>query len=268
MNQAPARLIRWVKFFIKIAIGRLRYYLKLYCRFHGAFESHSQAINAVPSNMVAGYNHHSVVETNFDKMCEIAPWDYPVLFWLERILPETNIILDAGGHMGTKYRAFRRHLNLDNRQLEWIIYDLPAIVQAGHKRACEEGLTALKFVDNLSSIECPDVMIASGLLQYLDIPFKSLIKSMKNIPRHFILNKVAMWEERDMFTLENFGNAFVPYQIRNKKTFLNEIEEIGLRIIDEWEIPSLSHVIPSHPELGRSVSKGYYLTLEQDVNEV
>lgn len=143
---------------VKVLLGRLKYHLKISDRFQGAYTSYKEAVDAVLGKIPVGCNYECVAEVSFDKMCEIAHWDYPVLFWLERLLPEADRILDAGGHMGTKYRAFRRHLNLDGRTIEWIIYDVPAIVHAGRKRACDEGLTALKFVDDLSDVVPCDLM--------------------------------------------------------------------------------------------------------------
>jgi len=232
-------------------------------RFQGAFKSRESAVSAVPTHMLVGYNHEPVASVSFDKMCEIALWDYPVMFWLRRLLRESGCVLDAGGHMGTKYRAFRRHLRLEEKKIRWIIYDLPAIVNQGEKRALEEGLNKLEFIDTLSHAPGVDVMLVSGLLQYLDISFPDLVCQMRSLPQHIIVNKVALREEETIFTLENFGVALVPYQIRNRQLFLKEIDEMGYTITDEWEIPSLSHVIPSHSDAGRSQSAGFYLKLKE-----
>ena len=60
-----------------------------------------------------------------------------------------------------------------------------------------------------------------------------------------------------MVTLENLGLAEVPYQIRSCDEIPGDLAELGYDIVDEWVIPSLAHVIPTHPELGRSTSRGY-----------
>jgi putative methyltransferase (TIGR04325 family) len=227
-------------------------------RFQGAFNSLEAAVAAVPSHLSAGYDNDDVVEVSYEAMCEVMPWDYPVIYWLQRLLPQARRILDAGGHMGTKYRAFGRYLELLNG-VEWTVYDVPAIVRAGRKRAFKEGLTKLAFVDNLEGFPCPDIFLASGLLQYLDIPISDLLGRLSSLPDHLILNKVAMRDGDTVVTLENFGVALVPYQIRNRKVFLAEVEELGYRIEDEWEIPTLSRAINTHPELGHSQSAGFYL---------
>lgn len=248
---------------LKFLLGRLGYHSGSVPRFQGAFSSREAAVSSVPFNTLCGYNHDPVATVSFDAMCQIAPWDYPVMFWLERLLQESCHVLDAGGHMGTKYRAFRQLLRLDERKVDWVIFDLPAIVDAGRKRALEEGLSNLQFIDSLSDVTRADIMIVSGLLQYLDIPFADLLKQLSSLPKHIIINKVALREGKTIFTLENFGVARVPYQIRNRQTFLIEIEEIGYDIKDEWQIPSLSHTISTHPEFGRSQSVGFYLKLKE-----
>ena len=65
---------------------------------------------SVRRGTLAGYDHDAVVPVCFEAMCNVLPWDYPVLFWLQRLAPEITCLIDAGGHMGTKYRAFHGHL--------------------------------------------------------------------------------------------------------------------------------------------------------------
>ena len=244
---------------MKIPLGRLQYISPVRPRFRGAFDCREDAVAAIPSHLSVGYDNDNVVDINYDKMCRLMPWDYPVMYWLQHLLPRVKRILDAGGHMGTKFRAFGRYLDLTGG-VEWKIYDVPAVVRAGRKRAFEDGLTELSFVDDLSGIPCPDLFLASGLLQYLDIPFSDLLGKLPSLPSHLLLNKVAMRDGDTIVTLENFGVALVPYQMRNREAFLAEIKGMGYRIEDEWLIPSLSHVINTHPEFGRSQSAGFYMT--------
>lgn len=210
--------------------------------------------------MLAGYDNDAVTDRAFENMCRIVTWDWPVLFWLGRLLPETACLLDAGGHQGTKYRAFRNHLNLPGG-VKWVIYDVPAIVRAGRERARREGLEGLSFIDNLADAPCAEVLLASGLLQYLDIPFDQFVRRLPVLPRHLVLNKVATREGPSVVTLEFFGRAEVPYQIRNRTEFLSTLDSLGYDIVDEWQIHDLSRHIVTHPHLGTSTSYGYYAKL-------
>lgn len=229
-------------------------------RYRGCFADVAEAAAAVRRGTLVGYNHDAVVTLAFDMMCRINLEDYPVLFWLSRIGDEAQVLLDAGGHMGTKFRAFRQHLDLAGK-LEWIVYDVPSIVRAGQQRAIEEGLSGIRFVDTLSELPRIDVLLASGLLQYLDIPFADFLRQLQTLPRHLLLNKVQTREGPTVVTLENFGCAEVPYQIRNFPQFLAVLDELGYDIVDQWTVPALSRTIPTHRYLGASTCWGCYARL-------
>ncbi|WP_380058335.1 hypothetical protein ACFE33_06705 [Falsihalocynthiibacter sp. SS001] len=81
---------------------------------------------------IVGYEHAEVVDVSFESMCQIAPWDYPILYWLRRLLAEDGSVLDAGGHMGTKFIAFQDYLELTG--VNWTVYDLEAVVTEGRRR--------------------------------------------------------------------------------------------------------------------------------------
>lgn len=245
----------------RMVMGRLKLLSPLPRRFSGAYTSHAQALSSPAAGRLAGYDHDEVAEVSFEKMCQVMVWDYPVLFWLERLLPQIGCLVDAGGHMGTKFRAFRPLLPLDG-EVNWIVYDLPAIVRAGRVRAARDGLNGLTFTDDLKTVEGADLFLASGLLQYLDVPLSKLLQRLPSLPRHLIINKLAVREGETVVTLERIGMAMVPYQIRNRQNFMAELAGLGYRVVDSWSIPSLSHVIDTHPELGASQSMGLYLRLD------
>ncbi len=229
-------------------------------RFAGAYPTREAALAAIPQDVLAGYDHREVAPVSFERMCELVLWDYPILFWLARLLPDAPHVVDAGGHMGTKYRAFSKVLALDP-PVSWTIYDLPEIVRAGRARAEAEGLRALAFVEDPSEVAAVDVFLASGLFQYLDVPIATMLGRLPRLPPHLLVNKVANWDGKTTFTLENFGVALVPYQIRNTKEFLGEASQLGYEVVDEWQIAPLSHQLDTHPKLGHWSSSGFYMRL-------
>jgi putative methyltransferase (TIGR04325 family) len=232
-------------------------------RFTGAYPSYDAALAAIPPDFARGYDHDFIVDITTAEMCQILPADWPVLFWLKSILPGAQMLLDVGGHIGTKYRAFHRHLDLAgaHSDLAWVVYDLPAMVQAGRERARSEGLSQLSFIGDLEQATGTDVVLASGVLQYFDRSLPELLARLSRMPRHLILNKVATREGPPVFMLENFGRARVPYHVRNRAELEQSIAALGYRIVDCWHLPHLSHVIPCHREFGASTSLGYYATL-------
>ncbi|PZU89490.1 MAG: methyltransferase, TIGR04325 family [Shinella sp.] len=243
--------------------GRLRYLSPFPRRFSGAYASFEEAIAAARIKALAGYDHGEIAHVAFEQMCRIMPWDYPVLFWLRSVLDDVDGLLDAGGHMGTKYRAFRNLLPLPE-SFDWVVYDLPAIVSAGRDMAEKEGLAQLRFIDRIEDAPALPIFLGSGLLQYLDIPLSTLLKSLPSLPRHLLLNKVAFRKGGPVVTLERIGKAYVPYQMRDEAALLRDIGQLGYRQVDRWAIPSLSHVIETHPELGASENAGFYFRLYGD----
>ena len=264
VSRSANRSVKRLLMPFRMALGRLRLLRPDRCRFLGAYLSYEEAMEAAARRGAAGYDHEDVAEVSFDEMCEVAPWDYPVLFWMRRLSDDVTSVIDAGGHMGTKFRAFRDLLPVSD-DLQWIIYDLPAIVRAGRRRAEADRLVGLRFVDRLEAASVADLFLASGLLQYLDVPLSVLLGRLQRLPSHLIVNKVALRGGESVVTLEQIGNARVPYQIRNEAGFLRDVECLGYRLVDRWTIPSLSHVIASHPELGASESAGFYFRRAEEL---
>lgn len=239
-------------------LSRLKRWSPRQPRMLGAYPDRETALADIPTRWLSTYDHAEVAAVNFEWMCALQSWDYPVMFWLEKLSVPGMTILDAGGHFGTKYIAFGTHLRLD--QISWTVYDLAATIRSA--RAAQRRGDVPKdidFIDDLSNAPASDLLLASGLLQYLDTPFPQFVAQLTNRPKHILLNKVATRDGPSLVTLERIGPARVPYQIRCRAEFEAQIAAMGYSIADSWDIPSLGHVIDTHPELGRSVSRGYLL---------
>ncbi|WP_158263463.1 methyltransferase, TIGR04325 family [Aliiruegeria haliotis] len=221
------------------------------------------ALDALPEGRRAGYETPGTEAISFERMCRVAPWDYPILFWLQKQLRPGMNLLDAGGHMGTKYIAFRDLVALD--QVTWTVTDLPAIVSAARTAQGRGSLPAsIRFADSPAQVAAPDLLLASGLLQYLDQPFGGFVDALPKRPPLILLNKVALWDAREVVTLERIGPARVPYRIRNRAAFLAEVDSLGYALRDSWTIPELGRRIPTHPGLGMMESCGFMLELRTD----
>lgn len=226
--------------------------------FIGAYPDRAAALANVPPDTPNSYDHDEIAPLNFELMSETHIWDYPVLFWLDRLLAPGQSVLDAGGHFGTKFIAFRDRIDLGG--VAWSVYDVPATVRAAidmQKAGRVPG--QIDFIDDMSRAGAPDVLLASGLLQYLDIAFADLVARLAHPPKSILLNKVATTDGPTVVTLEKIGAGRVPYQIRNRDAFERSLADMGYRIRDSWTIPSLARTIATHPSLGASTSRGYLL---------
>lgn len=241
-----------------MVLGRFRALRPGRLRFRGAFASFDEALAHVRPGMLAGYDHDPVAAVSQELMQQVPLWDYPVLYWLRRLTPEMARVVDAGGHIGVKYRAFGPYLDLG--RLDWIVYDLPALARAGRAQRRPEDRT-LSFVERIEDAPTADVLLASGLMPYLREPLTDLVRRMRTPPRHIVLNKVVTRDGPTVVTLENFGMAEVPYQIRDVREVPAALDTLGYDIVDEWTIDSLRHRIHTHPELGHAVYCGYVARL-------
>ncbi|GIT92011.1 hypothetical protein JANAI62_24680 [Jannaschia pagri] len=227
-------------------------------RFSGAYSNRTAALAAIPPSGGRGYNDPAAAEVSFPEMCQREVWDYPLLHWLDRLLPNGSRVLDAGGHMGTKYIAFSDLIDLNRAQ--WTVYDTPAIIGAAQKSQIAGTLPSdLRFVDDLTALPETDILLASGLLQYLDISLTELVDALPERPAAILLNKVALRHGPALFTLERLGPVQTPYQIRSWDDWRAELSALGYEVVDRWQIYDLGHRIPTHPQHGESESWGFVL---------
>jgi putative methyltransferase (TIGR04325 family) len=230
--------------------------------FSGAFPTLDLAIESLPDEAKSGYDSDEMPEVALDMMLGMLAWDYPVTFWLDRLQRQEGrlSLLDAGGHVGTKHNAFGPYVDLT--KVDWTVWDLPTLLRAGRK-AQADGLVSkdISFAETPADAGEVDLLLASGLMQYLDISFTQLVDRMTVRPRWVLLNKVATRPSDDLVTLQLIGKKRVPYQMRHKGRFEDELRAAGYEIRDTWSIPCLAHRIGTHPWLGESESRGYFLEL-------
>src|ERR1700733_1930234 len=106
--------------------------------FHGVFDSYDAAVRAIPEGVRVGHDHADMVRMYMHTLERGRPSDYPVLFWLSRILTECTSVFDYGGHVGMSYYRFSRYLTYP-KDLQWRICDMPKITKAGEEIARERG---------------------------------------------------------------------------------------------------------------------------------
>jgi putative methyltransferase (TIGR04325 family) len=253
------RFARQVALAGRVIAGRIYNSLPTEPYLKGAYPSYEAAMASRRKGRLAGYDHPELMTAeHVERMSVILSWDYAILFWLDRLLPRVDRLIDAGGHVGTKYRAFRQILDI-KPDFEWIVLEIPSAVEQGRLLAKREGLNSLHFETEASATPPADLLLASGLLQYYPGAFSKLLRQLPTLPSHVLVNKVALRNGQPVFTMQRIGPARVPYQIRDRQAFLADVLSLGYEIVHEWDIPQLSHTIPTHPELGASQSAGFYL---------
>lgn len=228
--------------------------------FYGVYPDFAAATRDMPRTKPAGYDNPEPAAMYGDRLTRVFPADYPVLFWLDRLVKTERSLFDFGGHVGIAYYSYRRYLKFSD-DFKWTVYDVPAVREHGRKLAAEKRATGLGFADAVSGADGHDVFLASGALQYVESPdLAGMIGALGNPPRHVIVNKTPVHDSYRFVTLQNIGTAFCPYQIFKRSEFLEAMTHLGYRLVDSWANAETTCPIPYQP--GRSVEaySGFYFT--------
>jgi putative methyltransferase (TIGR04325 family) len=226
--------------------------------FRGVFSSFEAAAREIPVGRSLGYDDPVSATRMLTEWLAVHPSDYPVMFWLSRLLPNSDMVFDWGGSVGLKYFAFRPYLDYA-ADLIWLVSEVPAVVELGRKIARDESAPALRFTTDFAELESADILLASGVLQFIDDPFAG-IRAQACLPRHLIINKTPVYERPAAVTLHNMGTAFCPYHLFNRFELMGAVEALGYRLVDEWRSPGVGCQIPLHPEHSIGEYSGFYFT--------
>jgi hypothetical protein len=180
----------------------------------GVFANFTEALRSAPKTKPLGFEVPGYAELHLDRMRRILPYDYPVLHWLEPLLRSELRIFDFGGNVGVHYYAYANYLRY-RADLRWTVCDLPPLIELGLAIAASEKATALSFTRSFEDARGADVLLAAGVVQYLEGP-----------------------------------------------SFLESTASLGYKVIDAWEVPGLSCLVPFHPERSVATYSGLYLRRE------
>ena len=223
--------------------------------YRGVFHSFEAAARSAPDRERVGYNLAEAGRMYDARLDRVFPSDYPVLFWLARLLRPGLTVFDLGGHVGIAFYAYRKYLEYPER-LSWKVCDVPAVVDTGEALARERGARGLSFTNRVEDASGADVFLAAGSLQYIEEPLAALLKRMTDKPRHLLINKVPLLEHGAVVTLQGIGVTYCPYHLFDRHAFIAELEGLDYDVVDAWdnaeqtcEIPFTEHAVAAYSGL-------------------
>jgi putative methyltransferase (TIGR04325 family) len=224
--------------------------------FYGIYPTFDSARQTVPKPLKVGFDNAEAAHF-MGHMGSVFASDYPILFWLQRLMKETSIIFDFGGYLGISFYSYQRCLEYP-AAIQWKIFDVPAVVSAGRKIAAENYEPRLTFTTDFKDAEGCNILIAAGSIQFCDEPFAERLCSLKQKPAHLLINKIPLVEGEAFVTLHNMGPAFTPYGVLNRDEFIASIRGVGYELMDSWSNPDLGCYIPFHPDKAVPAYSGMY----------
>ena len=226
--------------------------------FSGVYPSFAAAEAAIPADRNNSYDNPESA-TFLGYKTSVRSSDYPVLFWLEKLLPQNPRVFDFGGYLGISYYSFQKHLEYPDN-LQWMIYDVPAVAEAGAKLAEEkDARRQLTFTTDLQRAQEFPVFLSFGSLQFPESTFAEIFRKFATPPQHVLINKLPFTERETFYTLHNMGPALSPYRIANQDEFLQSAYDLGYELIDSWDNPEFGCYIPFHPDHLVRAFSGLYL---------
>jgi len=229
--------------------------------FHGVYQSFKEANRAAPRTKPLGFNNAAYALEFEDRLSRALSFDYPVMFWLGRLIEPGTRVFDYGGHRGTNFYAYSRYLKYPEG-FKWIVCDLPEIVKAGEELARRGNRDEISFTTSFSEASGAQILLAAGSLQYIEQPpFAVSLAALSVRPRHLLLNKLPLYEGNQIVTLQNGGPAFHPQYVFNRKDFIDSVCSAGYELVDQWDVPSHPGRIPFHPEASFRSHTGLYFRL-------
>jgi putative methyltransferase (TIGR04325 family) len=233
------------------AVGQIRL-------FRGIYPDFENAVRAIPKTRLTGYNNEQSAQRLAHERTRICAFDYPILFWLSKLLPQCKLLFDWGGNVGISYFGYRGYLSYPDA-LNWLVCDVPAVTALGEVIASQEAVSHLRFTNSLDRIGDADLLLGAGSLNFMENPFQ-ILRSAASLPRHVLINKLPAFDLPSAVTLQNMGSAFCPYHLFNRSEFVSGFDELGYRLIDEWKNPDLSCEIPFFPQQSIAAYTGFYFT--------
>lgn len=224
--------------------------------FRGIYPDFRSASLALPKARPIGYDNEGSAYRVIDEWLTIGEYDYPIMFWLGKLLPECRSLFDWGGNVGLKYFAYRKYLNYPEN-LRWYVGEVPAVVAAGKAIAEREGATALEFTSDLDALADSDLLLAAGSLHFIEDPFAELRK-LRALPQHLLLCKVPAHDQKAAVTLQNMGTSICLYHLFNRSEFVQNVTALGYELVDSWVSSDCSCQIPFHSKYSIRAYSGFY----------
>jgi putative methyltransferase (TIGR04325 family) len=227
--------------------------------FQGVYRDFSEAVATIPQDRSIGFDNPGSSDRVAHARSFLSAYDYPVLFWLAQLLQPGTVVFDWGGNVGVSFYAYRNHIHYPER-LEWVVSDVPAVVELGRRLADAEHCDGLTYTTTLERLSSADILLSAGALQFIDEPF-AMLRELGCLPAHVLLNKIPAYDQPHAVTVQNMGTSLCPYHLFNRREFVERFQDLGYVMADSWNNPGLGCFIPFYPDYSIAAFSGFYFRL-------
>jgi putative methyltransferase (TIGR04325 family) len=212
------------------------------------FSSFAEAWDAAKRVTYAGHDHPDYLEFQAGLAGALRPSDYAVLYWFKRINANPLRVLDFAGSVGNIYYSYASHLRQFTDEMEWVVFDLPNVVEAGKRFAAERGEKQLHFASSLEGLQGSFIVYVSSAFHYWEKSVAEFVASLPSQSEYIIVNRVPMTVSQPTFVTVQYKKTFaVPCMVRNRNELISEFAAQDYTLLDSWQAPELCLRMPLFP---------------------
>lgn len=167
------------------------------------------------------------------------PFDTTVLAAFARVALANEgrlAVLDFGGGFGSIFFQCREFLS-EVQSLNWAIVEQPEIVDAGRELLSRDNLHFFNTVDEAMLGQCPNVILLSSVLQYLESPWTLLDSLIATDIPYIIIDRHPCTYTRELITVQvippRLYPASYPTWLFDGRTLLEKLEP-HYRLLADW----------------------------------
>jgi putative methyltransferase (TIGR04325 family) len=233
------------------------------------FKSFDEAWQAAKRVSYAGHDHPDYLQFQAGLAGMLRPSDYAVLYWLTRTGMSPLRVLDYAGSVGNVYYSYAGHLRQFAGRLEWVVFDLPPVVEEGRRIAAERGEQELQFASSLAEVEGDFVLHISSAFHYWEKTVAEFAAHLPCQPMHIIVNRVPVNKNEDTFVTVQYKKTYaVPCMVRNRDEFVSDFEAEGYTLVDSWTAPELRLRMPLFPTHDVPAYSGFYFCRQGSLGDI
>lgn len=230
-------------------------------RYRGVYATYEAAEAALPKGKLHGFQDPSVPEYFEKKLLGFNSSDYPVLFWLRRMLRPGGAVFDFGGGLGQCFYSYRELMALPPDTI-WIVCDVDSLLERGRKLALERKVENLFFTADREKANGASFFLTNGTVQYIPENLWEILGKLEKLPAHLVINRVPIYDGKPYYTIQSTAHSFLPYRVFNMQEYSEKLEKLGYELVGQWSLPRSLHV-QFHPGLFVPNYRGLYFHLKE-----
>jgi putative methyltransferase (TIGR04325 family) len=188
------------------------------------------------------------------------PGDHAALYHLQTVITNIHKVFDVGGSVGNLLYRYTNYLEFP-LDLNWTVFDLVETNGLGERIAISKNERRLRFTDRFLDANGTDLLISCGSLHYFEPPLWEMVAGLSARPRYILINRAPLVDVPTFATVQDGGRYRLACILYNRNNVIEGFERLGYELVESWEIPGLSVIVPGYPDRSALSYSGCFLRI-------